>query len=110
MVAESGATQSRSISGLSEGSSIFDFEYRTVRRRIFTAGSKFTPRLGGYGGRIEKDRVFGGDSWPKQQNDKFISEERPVERDEDADGISWVDLAEEDLEVETVGDILLAFN
>ncbi|MCJ1396675.1 hypothetical protein MMC18_009567 [Xylographa bjoerkii] len=108
LAAESEATQKRTISGTSEGSSIFAFEYRTVRRSIFSIGSNFTPRLGGYGGRIEKDRVFGHSS-PKQ-DDTLVSEDGPVVMDDDVDGISWADLVESELEVESVCDLSLAFD
>ena len=108
VVAESEATQTRSVAGFSEGSSIFAFEYRTVRRRIFSITSNFTPRLGGYGGRIEKDKVF-GDSSPKEDV-ASVPGEGPVVIDDDVDGVSWADLAEEELAVESVCDLSLAFD
>ena len=70
--------------------------------------SNFTPRLGGYGGRIEKDRVFGHSS-PKQ-DDTLVSEDGPVVMDDDVDGVSWADLVESELEVESVCDLSLAFD
>jgi hypothetical protein len=95
----------RGLTGFSEGSSIFAFEYRTVRRRIYSIRSTFTPRLGGYGSRIEKDRVFGEGA---QQEKELTQDEPPVEMDEE--DISWVDLIDTELEVESFGGVLLAFD
>ena len=79
--AEADAVQRRRLAGFSEGSSIFAFEYRTVRRRVYSIRGNFTPRLSGYGGRIEKDRVF-GDSRPKQDGQSILKES-PVVMDDD---------------------------
>lgn len=102
---QSQRTLRRSLAGFSAGSSIFAFEYRTIRRRIYSIGSNFTPRLGGYGSRIEKDRVFGGGM---QQEQLPVRDEAPVEMDEE--DIAWVNLVDGELEVESFGDVLLAFD
>ncbi|KAI4269140.1 MAG: hypothetical protein L6R38_007577 [Xanthoria sp. 2 TBL-2021] len=107
VAAESEAVQKRTLAGFSEGSSIFAFEYRTVRRRVYSITANFTPRLGGYGGRIEKDRVFGNAA--PQQDDEPMQEEGPVVMDDD-DGISWADLVEEELEIERFCDLSVAFD
>ncbi|KAL8919117.1 MAG: hypothetical protein Q9172_005147 [Xanthocarpia lactea] len=106
--AESEAVQRRTLAGFSEGSSIFAFEYRTVRRPVYYIMGNFTPRLGGYGGRIEKDRVF-GTSTPTQ-DDQPLLKESPVVMDDDDDDISWADLTEEELEVESVCNLRVAFD
>ncbi|KAL8683838.1 MAG: hypothetical protein Q9186_000181 [Xanthomendoza sp. 1 TL-2023] len=105
--AESETVQNRTLAGFSEGSSIFAFEYRTVRRRVYSITQNFTPRLGGYGGRIEKDRVFGGST--SRQDGLPMLNESPVVMDDD-DDISWADLVEKELGVESVCDLLVAFD
>ena len=67
----------------------------------------FTPRLGGYGGRIERDRVFGGSS--AEQEDPSTAQEGPVAMDDD-DDISWAELVEKELEVESTYELSVAFD
>lgn len=103
---ETETTQRRELSGFSQGSGIFALEYRTIRRRAYSVLRNFTPRLGGYGGRIEKDRVFG--EHPEHKiGDEVVVQECPVEIDDEE--ISWADLAEDELVVESVGNVMLAF-
>ncbi|KAI4207923.1 MAG: hypothetical protein LQ346_000260 [Caloplaca aetnensis] len=105
---ESEAVQRRTLAGFSEGSSIFAFEYRTVRRPVYSIMGNFTPRLGGYGGRIEKDRVFGVPT--SKQDDQSVVSESPVVMDDGDDDISWADLTEDELEVERVCNLSIAFD
>jgi len=105
---QSSQEQRRTLAGFSEGSSIFAFEYRTVRRRLYSITKNFTPRLGGYGGRFEKDRVFGVPGSPQRSRDPTPErpDESPLEMDDE--DTPWVDLVDDEVEVEDVGDLQLA--
>jgi hypothetical protein len=104
--AATGTVHGRALAGFSEGSSIFAFEYRTIRRRVYSLSRNFQPRLGGWG-RIEKDRVF-GDHDKKNEAHQCEVENSVVELDEEES--QWIDLVEEEPEVEDIGDIKVAFD
>lgn len=108
MGAEFEAVKKRTLAGFSEGSSIFAFESKTVRSRVYSIMHNFTPRLGGYGGRLERDRVFGDAKLELES--LSIRQENRVEMDDNDDDIPWADLVEEELGVDCVCNLLVAFD
>ncbi|KAF2274698.1 uncharacterized protein EI97DRAFT_476713 [Westerdykella ornata] len=105
----------RAMVGFSEGSHIFALEYRTVRRRIFSLGRDFTPKLGGYGGRVQKDSVFGHHdaatttTTPTTKGDGSSAESNAVIVLDD-EGDEWLDDLHEPPEVETLCGVSIAYD
>jgi hypothetical protein len=98
------ANGDRSIIGFSEGSGIFAFEYRAVRRSIYSVSRDFTVKLGGYGARMEKDSLFShGDS-------KDLSAElTETEVEMDEEDVDWPDVIDDGPEVGQLGSFNVAF-
>jgi hypothetical protein len=94
--------------GFSEGSRIFAFEYRTVRRRFYSLSRDFTTRLGGYGANVEKDSMSSEHS---ATNHSAESAEDEVELGMDEEDMAWMDVIDDGPEIEQVANSMnIAFD
>jgi len=104
-----GTTQERRVTAFSEGSHIFAFQYRTVRRRAYSIFSDFTPRLG-KGPRVKGDQVFSDKDKEVKEVDDEEREMVPMQVEIDEGHVSWVDVVDDEPDIEDLGNLSFAFH
>jgi hypothetical protein len=102
----------RTVKGTSEGRHIFAFEYKAVRRRVYSRFANFTPRLGDHGPRVEGGRLFG----TEETTDGGALEKKAEEEDlnlilgVDKEDVVWTLAVDDEPEIEEFGNFALAFD
>jgi hypothetical protein len=105
-----GSSVARTVKGISKGEHIFAFEYKTVRKRLFSHFANFNPKLGDHGPRVEGDRTFGTEDTTDEEESEAEGEEANTVLEMDEEDVLWIEMVDKPPIVEKFGKQLFAFD